>query len=77
MRNMKTTRRPPGVRKEIGALELLPIDEVAEMTGLTQNTIRRHVYNGGLKAIKLNGLHFKLDDVEKWVLGRRVVPGEK
>lgn len=62
-----------GERKIIGNTELIPLDELCRITGYKPRTIRLQVHSGNLLAYKFGfGLHFRMTDVEKWLLTKRM-----
>jgi len=50
-------------------MEILSISEVAELSGQSQKTVRRHIASGKLNAIKIsNKYRISKEDYEKWLI---------
>lgn len=57
-------------------MELLTVDELAELLRLSRNRIILMARNGDLPALRLDGrLRFEATEIEDWLRQNRVRPG--
>lgn len=54
-------------------MKLLKINQVADMVGLAEKTLRKHVANRQIPYVKIMGaLRFDEQEIESWIESKRV-----